>query len=77
MKKNIQVLAIFLFSISIFTLSSCKKCVECEFAADHGDHSHDENERLCGNKKEIKKFEEDMAAEAKAEGTTVNCHEEH
>ncbi len=77
MKKLTKVLVICLFSISVISISSCKKCVECEFKADHGDHSHDEHERLCGNKKEIKKFEEDMAAKAKAESTTVHCHEDH
>lgn len=77
MKKVTQVLAALLFSASFITISSCKRCVECEFSVEHEDHTDDTHERKCGNKKEIKKFEEDMAAEAVEHGTTVNCHEEH
>ncbi|HET6243632.1 MAG: hypothetical protein H0V01_05460 [Bacteroidetes bacterium] len=59
------------------TFQSCKKCMECEFVEVHGSHSHEDEKEKCGSRKELKKFEEEMQAEAKLKGFTVTCHEGH
>ncbi len=77
MKKAIKIIFVSLLLAGTASLHSCKKCVECEFVEEHDGHSHENHEEKCGNKKEIEKFEADMAAEAAEHGTTVNCHKAH
>jgi hypothetical protein len=60
-----------------FSLSSCHKCMECEFEEEHGNHTHDNHDKKCGSRAELKDFEEKMQEEAKAKGTTAKCHDAH
>ncbi len=73
--SKIALVATFLFGTA--TLHSCKKCMECHYDVPHGNHTDPYHEDKCGNKKDLKKFEADMKAEAISKGSEAHCHEEH
>jgi hypothetical protein len=54
---------------------SCKKCLECEYHYEHGNHHDDVHEEKCGNKKDLEAFEKTMKAAAEEKGTTATCKE--